>query len=131
MTDENPAAALVAAVNGEKTTVLKLQHKMIEGEIGERQAIDKTNLEEIAEEKKEVRAEMQKLEPENEMSPDAGERRKDRITLERDKLVLSKEERDERRACFTDVQNLKREDRDVEKALLQQEQRRKRIDELM
>lgn len=131
MTDDNHAAALIAAVNGDKTKTLELQHQMITDEIGERRTIDKTNLNEIAEEKKEVRAEMQKLEPENEIVGDGGDRRKDRITLERDKLTLSKEERDERRGCFNDVQNLKREDREVEKALLQQEQRRKRIDELM
>ena len=131
MNDKTTTESLIAAVNGEKQTVLKLQHKMIGEEITERRGIDATNLEEIAEEKREVRGEMQKLEPENEMVGDGGDRRKDRITLERDKLTLSKEERDERRACFNDVQNLKREDREVEKALLQQEQRRKRIDELM
>lgn len=124
-------AALIAALSGEKETVLKLQHRRIDEEIAERREIDRQNLAEIAEEKKEVREEMLKLDPENEMTGDGGDRRKDRITLERDKLMLSKEERDEKRACWTDTQNLKREDREVEKALVQQDQRRKRIDELI
>ncbi|HEX8170978.1 MAG TPA: hypothetical protein VF824_10605 [Thermoanaerobaculia bacterium] len=128
----NPSeAALIAALSGEKETVLKLQHRRIDEEIAERREIDRQNLAEIAEEKKEVREEMLKLDPENEMTGDGGDRRKDRITLERDKLMLSKEERDEKRACWTDTQNLKREDREVEKALVQQDQRRKRIDELI
>jgi hypothetical protein len=131
MTDAPSDAALIAALSGEKETVLKLQHHRIDEEITERREIDRENLADIAEEKKEVRAEMLKLEPENEMVGDGGDKRKDRITLERDKLTLSKEEREEKRACWADTQNLKREDREVEKALVQQDQRRKRIDELM
>lgn len=131
MTSDKPTEAVIAAVHGEKEDLLKLQHNAIEGEITERRDIHTTNLESIAEEKKEVREEMIKLEPENEMVGDGGDRRKDRITLERDKLMLSKEERDEYRACWADQQNLKREEREVEKELLRNDQRRKRIDELM
>jgi hypothetical protein len=129
--NEDKPATVIAAVHGEKEELLKLQHQGIEKELDERREIDKENLHEIAEEKKEVRAEMLKLEPESEMIGDGGDRRKDRITLERDKLVLSKEERDEKRACWTDQQNLKREKREVEKELLRNDQRKKRIDELM
>lgn len=131
MTDNKPTEAVIAAVHGEKEDLLKLQHRAIEGEITERQDIHTTSVTAIADEKKEVRDEMLKLEPESEMVGDGGDRRKDRITLERDKLMLSKEERDENRACWTDKQNLKREEREVEKELLRNDQRRKRIDELM
>ena len=85
----NPSeAALIAALSGEKETVLKLQHRRIDEEIAERREIDRQNLAEIAEEKKEVREEMLKLDPENEMTGDGGDRRKDRITLERDLLLV-------------------------------------------
>ncbi len=131
MTGEKPTEAVIAAVHGEKEELLKLQHRAIEGEITERHDIHTTNVDSIAEEKKEVRDEMLKLEPENEMIGDGGDKRKDRIALERDKLMLSKEERDENRASWTDQQNLKREEREVEKELLRNDQRRKRIDELM
>jgi hypothetical protein len=131
MTDDKPTEAVIAAVHGEKEELLKLQHSGIEAEITERGDIHTANMESIAEEKKEVRDEMLKLEPENEMVGDGGDRRKDRITLERDKLMLSKEERDENRACWADQQNLKREEREVEKELLRNDQRRKRIDELL
>jgi hypothetical protein len=131
VTGEKPTEAVIAAVYGEKEELLKLQHRAIEGEITERADIHTTNMDSIAEEKKEVRDEMLKLEPENEMIGDGGDKRRDRITLERDKLMLSKEERDENRASWTDQQNLKREEREVEKELLRNDQRRKRIDELM
>jgi len=131
VSDEKGTASVIAAVHGEKEELLKLQHHAIEGEITERREIDAQNLGAIDEEKKEVRAEMLKLEPENEMVGDGGDKRKDRITLERDKLMLSKEERDEKRSCWADQQNLKREEREVEKELLRNDQRRKRIDELM
>ena len=128
---EQATPNVIAAVHGEKEELLKLQHQTIEEELGERQQIHTENLTDIAAEKKEVRDEMLKLEPENEMVGDGGDKRKDRITLERDKLMLSKEERDEKRACWADQQNLKREEREVEKELLRNEQRKKRVDELM
>lgn len=131
MTADASDAALIAALTGEKETVLKLQHQRIDEEIAERKEIDRENLGEIAAERDEVRAKILRLEPENEMSADGGDVRKDRMALERDKIMLGKEERDEKRACWVDTQPLKREDREVEKALLQQDQRKKRINELI
>jgi hypothetical protein len=123
--------AVLAAMHGEKEDVLHFQHAMIQEEVKERTAIKRTNLAGIHADEQEVRAEMLKLEPENEMVTDDANNRKERHVLEREKLQLSREERAEERAFWTDVQPLTREDREIHKTMLLQDQRKKRIDELL
>ena len=123
--------AVVAAVHGDKEDLLHLQHALIQEEVKERKAIERSNLAGISADAQEVGDEMRKLEPENESSIDDPNNRKERHVLEREKLQLSREARAEERAYWTDVQPLTREDRDIHKALLVQDQRKKRIDELL
>ena len=72
---------------------------------------------------------MANLRPAHEHSPDV--ERKDRMVLEREKLDLTKELREEQRETWNDVQALKREERDVEKELMSEDQRHKRTKELL
>jgi len=123
--------AVIAAMHGEKEDVLHLQHAMIQEEVKERTAIKRTNIAAIHADEQEVRAEMLKLEPENEIAPDDPDNRKERHVLEREKLQLSREERAEERAFWTDVQPLTQEDREIHKTMLVQDQRKKHIDELL
>lgn len=123
--------AIVAAVHGDKEDMLHLQHALIQEEVKERKAIERSNVAGIKADEQEVTAEMLKTLPENEIAVDDAEKRKERHLLEREKLQLHREERAEERAYWTDVQPLTREDRDIHKALLAQEQRKKRIDGLL
>jgi hypothetical protein len=124
--------AVVAAVHGDKDDLLHLQHAMIQEEVKERKAIQRTTIAGIKADEEEVRGEILKTLPENDVGAiDDPERRKERHLLEREKLQLTREERAEERAYWTDVQPLTREDRDIHKALLVQDQRKKRIDELL
>jgi hypothetical protein len=138
MTDETATTkdlateAVVAAVHGDKDDLLHLQHAMIQEEVKERKAIQRTTIAGIKADEKEVREEILKTLPENDVGAiDDPEKRKERHLLEREKLQLTREERAEERAYWTDVQPLTREDRDIHKALLVQDQRKKRIDELL
>lgn len=124
--------AIIAAVHGDKEDVLHLQHALIQEEVKERKAIERSNLAGIKKDEQEVGAEILKTLPENDVGAvDGAEQRKERHVLEREKLQLHREERAEERAYWTDVQPLTREDRDIHKALLVQDQRKKRIDELL
>lgn len=117
------------ALHGDKKRVLNEQIKSIEEEIVERKTISARNTEVVSEEVHELANEVAKLRPEHENAPDL--ERKDRVVLEREKLDLTKELREERRDAWKDVQQLKREEREVEKELLGNEQRQRRTRELL
>jgi hypothetical protein len=133
MTEEKDlgAHAMTAALHGEKTAVLELQHAMIGEEIKVREKIKERNIDGIKADEATVTGELLQVMPAHEGAPDDPEQRKTRITLEVQELQLHREERAEERAAWTDEQPLTREDRDIHKVTLEQEQRRKRIDELM
>ena len=133
MTEKNDlgAQAMTAALHGEKTAVLELQHAMIGEEIKVREAIKERNIEGIKADETTITNELLQVTPAHEGAADNPEARKERIALEAQELQLHREERAEERAAWTDEQPLTREDRDIHKATLEQEQRRKRIDELM
>lgn len=125
------AAAMTAALHGEKTAVLELQHAMIGEEIKQREQIKDRNLAGIKADETVVRDELQQVTPAHEGAADSANDRKERHLLERQETELHREERAEERAAWTDEQPLTREDREIHKTTLEQEQRRKRIDELM
>ena len=125
------AQAMTAALHGEKTAVLELQHAMIGEEIKQREAIKARNLEGIRADEATIREELQQVTPAHEGAADDVNARKERHALESQEVQLHREERAEERSCWTDEQPLTREDRDIHKTTLEQEQRRKRIDELM
>lgn len=125
------AEAMTAALHGDKTATLELQHAMIGEEIKVREAIKEQNIEGIKADETTVTNELLQVTPAHEGAPDNPEARKERITLEAQELQLHREERAEERGFWTDVQPLTREDRDIHKATLEQEQRRKRINDLM
>ena len=125
------AQAMTAALHGEKTAVLELQHAMIGEEIKTREAIKARNLESIHADETIVREELQQVLPAHEGAMDDANARKERHALEGQEVQLHREERAEERAAWTDEQPLTREDREIHKVTLEQEQRRKRINELM
>jgi len=125
------AQAMTAALHGEKTAVLELQHAMIGEEIKVREEIKERNLDGIRADETVIRDELQQVMPAHEGAADDVNARKERHLLEREETQLHREERAEERAAWTDEQPLTREDREIHKVTLEQEQRRKRIDELM
>jgi hypothetical protein len=129
---EMRGAAMTAAMHGEKTAVLELQHAMIGEEIKTREQIKQRNLNGIHADEAMIRDELQQvLPPDHENAADNANDRKERHLLERTETELHREERAEERSAWTDVQPLTREDRDIHKTTLEQEQRKKRIDELL
>ena len=125
------AQAMTAALHGEKTAVLELQHAMIGEEIKVREEIKERNLDGIRADETVIRDELQQVMPAHEGAADDANARKERHLLEREETQLHREERAEERAAWTDEQPLTREDREIHKVTLEQEQRRKRINELM
>ena len=125
------AQAMTAALHGEKTAVLELQHAMIGEEIKVREAIKERNLEGIKADEATITNELLQVTPAHEGAADDMNARKERHALESQEIQLHREERAEERAAWTDEQPLTREDREIHKVTLEQEQRRKRIDELM
>jgi len=122
--------SLFAAMQGDKKIVLKEQVLRIEEEIKEREKVDRFTLDVIEQEILEIQNEILKLRP---MGPSHGasaELRKELQEMEKEKLVLSKEKRVEKRDAWKDVQVLKQEERDVEKELSQIEKRRERYKEM-
>ena len=109
--------------------MLKGQLNSIEREIVERRLISADTSVAVNEEAGELANEIANLRPANLQVPD-GERR-DRVVLEREKLDLTKELREEQRDAWKDVQNLKREEREVENELVGNELRHKRTRELL
>ena len=125
--NEEDLAVLAAALHGDKETVLKAQVKDIHDEIGERRLIAVDTSLAIEGEVLEIDSERANLQPRNPQEPDT--QRQARMTIEKEKLDLTKELRTEQRESWKDVQNLKREERDATKELLTQEARRKRLDD--
>jgi len=120
---------ILESLHGDKQQVLKEQVKQIDEEIVERKVISTENAVTVNEEVGEISNEILNLRPAHENAADVG--RKDRTVLEREKLDLTKELREERRDAWKDVQQLKREEREVEKELLGNDQRQRRTRELL
>ena len=114
--------------HADKKRLLKGQLRSIEEEITERRLIATDTALQVHDEVGELDNTMANLRPAHENSPDA--QRKDRMVLEREKLDLTKELREEQRESWNDVQALKREEREVEKELVGEDQRHKRTKEL-
>jgi len=125
------AQAMTAALHGEKTAVLELQHAMIGEEIKVREAIKERNLDSISADERTIHEELLQVTPAHEGAPDDANARRERHALENQEVQLHREARAEERAAWTDEQPLTREDREIHKTTLEQEQRRKRFDELM
>lgn len=120
---------IIGALHGDKQRVLKGQLQSIEEEVVERKVISAEVALGVNEELSKLRNEIINLEVPHENAVDVS--RKDRMVLERERLELSKELREEQRDAWKDVQQLKREEREVEKALTTQEQDHKRVKELL
>jgi hypothetical protein len=120
---------LLGSLHADKKAVLKGQLRTIEKEIVERRLISADTSLSVGEEIGEVRNEIVRLEPAHENAPDV--ERKDRMVLEREKLELSKELREEIRDSWKDVQMLRREEREVAKELTTDEQRHRRTREML
>ena len=126
---ELAAQAMTAALQGEKTAVLELQHAMIGEEIKQRELIKERTIAGIKADEATITNELLQVTPAHEGAHDDPEARKQRVALESQELQLHREERAEERAAWADEQPLTREDREIHKTTLEQEQRRKRIDE--
>ncbi len=120
---------VLGGLHRDKQHVLKEQLKSIEKEIVERQLITADTAITVHEEVREVGTEIENLRPAHENAPDV--ERKDRLVLERERLDLTKELREDQRDAWKDVQILKREEREVEKELLGNEQQHKRTKEVL
>ena len=127
MTDD--LDGVLDALHGDKKAVLKEQLKSIEGEIAERRLIGVDNTLAIHGELGELRNEELNLTREDQSLPDKD--RRDRMVVERERLDLSRELREEHRDTWKDVQNLQREERDVEKELSTTEHEHRRTKELL
>ena len=118
----------LAAQHIDKKLLLKGQLRSIEEEIVERRLIAADTSLQVHDEVGELDNTILKLQPAHENVPDV--ERKDRMVLEREKLDLTKEIREEQRDSWKDVQNLKREEREVEKELVTEDQAHRRTKEL-
>jgi hypothetical protein len=113
----------------DKKRLLKGQLRSIEEEIVERRLIAADTSLQVHDEVGVLDNTMASLRPAHENAPDV--ERKDRMILEREKLDLTKEIREEQRDSWKDVQNLKREEREVEKELVGENQRHRHMKELL
>lgn len=114
--------------HADKKAVLKGQLRSIEEELTERRLIAADTALQVHDEVGVIDNTLANLRPAHENAPDV--ERKDRMVLEREKLELTKELREEQRESWNDVQALKREEREVEKELVSEGQRHKRSKEL-
>jgi len=130
VTDEhNDIDLALDGMHADKKKLLKAQLRSIEEEIVERRLIASDTTLQVNDEVGELSTTMANLSPAHENAPDA--QRRDRMIIEREKLDLTKELREEQRETWKDVQQLKREEREVEKELVGAEQRHKRTKELL
>ena len=127
MTDD--LDAVVDALHGDKKAVLKDQAERIEKDIGERRLIAADNALAIEEDLTALKTESLNLTHTEEGLPDYD--RKDRLLVEKERLELSRELREEQRDSWKDVQNLRREEREVEKELSTSEKEHRRARELL
>ncbi|KAA0254714.1 MAG: hypothetical protein EDX89_08445 [Acidobacteria bacterium] len=129
MTEPDALDTVVDALHGDKKAVLKDQVKSIEKEIAERQLIAVDNTVAIDEELTELKTETLNLSHAEEGVPDRD--RKERLAVEKERLDLSRELREEQRDAWKDVQNLRREEREVEKELSTSEKEHRRARDLL
>lgn len=129
MTAHDALDTAVDALHGDKKAVLKDQVKSIEKEIAERRLIAVDNAVTIDEELSELKTEALNLTHAEEGVPDRD--RKERLAVEKERLDLSRELREEQRDAWKDVQNLRREEREVEKELSTSEKEHRRARELL
>ena len=119
----------LSAIQGDKEAVLKEQLGSIEEEIVERRLIGADTALAVEEEVTDINSKILNLSPAHENAPDV--ERKERMEVEKEKLELTRELRDEQRDSWKDVQNLKKEEREIEKELTDAEKRQKRMQELL
>lgn len=130
MTDPPDALdAVIDALHGDKKAVLKEQVRTIEEEIGERRLIAADTTLVIKDELQELGTETLNLTHADEGQADRD--RKDRLAVEKERLDLSRELREEQRDAWKDVQNLRREEREVEKELSTSDKEHRRARELL
>ncbi len=115
--------------HADKKRLFKGQLRSIEEEIVERRLIASDTTLQVHDEVGELENAIANLRPAHENAPDI--ERRDRLVLEREKIELNKELREEQRDSWKDVQHLKQEEREVEKELVGEEQRHKRTKELL
>jgi hypothetical protein len=127
--EQNDVDVALAGQHLDKKRLLKGQLRSIEEEIVERRLIASDTSLQVHDEVGVLDNTMANLRPAHENAPDV--ERKDRMILEREKLDLTKEIREEQRDSWKDVQQLKREEREVEKELVGEEQRHNRVKELL
>jgi hypothetical protein len=126
---QSDVEAALDDVHADNKRLLKAQLRSIEEEIVERRLIAVDTSLQVHDEVGELDNTMANLRPPHENAPDV--ERKDRMILEREKLDLTKEIREEQRDSWKDVQNLKREEREVEKELVGAVQEHKRTKDLL
>jgi hypothetical protein len=122
-------SAVIDALHGDKKAVLKDQVKTIEEEIGERRLIAADTTLVVKDELHELRNESLNLTHSEEGLGDRD--RKDRLAVEKERLDLSRELREEQRDAWKDVQNLRREEREVVKELSTSDKEHRRARELL
>jgi hypothetical protein len=127
MTDDLDVA--LDAAHTDKKSLFKNQLRSIEEEIVERRLIASDTTLQVHDEVGELENVIANLRPMHESAPDT--ERRDRMVLEREKMELSKELREEQRDSWKDVQHLKQEEREVEMELVGENQRHKRTKELL
>ncbi len=120
-----------AALHGDKEEVLQQQHASLEAEIAEREKIDKEVTEATHEDILEVRNEMLGIGPGEGVAGESPDKRRDRLAMEKERLLLTKELRFELRDNWKDIQHLKQEERQVEGQLTQLAQRKKRYKDIL
>jgi hypothetical protein len=113
----------------DKKRLFKTQLRSIEEEIVERRLIASDTTLQVHDEVGELENAIANLRPAHESAADM--ERKDRMVLEREKMELTRELREEQRDSWKDVQHLKAEEREVEKELIDESQRHKRTKELL
>jgi len=128
MTD-NELDVVIDALHGDKKAVLKDQVKTIEEEIGERRLIAADTSLVIKDDLQELRNESLNLTHTEEGQGDRD--RRDRLAVEKQRLDLSRELREEQRDSWKDVQNLRREEREVEKELSTSDKEHRRARDLL
>ena len=129
--DPSEKKMVMDAVHGDKEIILKGQQENIKKEIEERKKIDQKVKEVIEKEILEVDNKILETKPAGtflNLSPDV---LREVVTLDKEKLGLSKEERDEEKDCWKDVQHLKEEERTVEKELLSSEKKKERFMDIL
>jgi hypothetical protein len=129
VTEPTDLDGIVTGLHDDKKRVLKGQLRSIEEEIVERRLIAADTSLQVHDEVHDLNNAILQLLPPHPHVPDV--ERKDRMVLEREKLDLTKEVREEQRDSWKDVQQLKREEREVENVLLGEEQRHRRTKEFL